>query len=156
MTLVAGDLFFKLSQILKISAVSFLEAGRLFHELRKNNLYKYVFGEQTWKEFLASPEVARSESYAIRAVRAYEIFIVHYGLKAEKIPLDEGRMQDIIPYLKDKTMPKEEFLLLVDKAASLSRQDLRADLSNHEHEFETVETLKCKCGYTRLKEQNYE
>ena len=135
--------------LIKNVEMSFLKMGELFARLKWGDTYKLVHGDETWKDFISSPEIGRSESFVSRAIKTYQVFIEEHNFSESDLEdVTQKKFILMLPQLEGKTKAElKEFLV---KAKTLSHSDFMAEISEHEHDFQEVGALKCVCGYFKL------
>lgn len=131
--------FWKLAHALKIS--------------RDKSHYK-VLGYETFREYLATPEISMSEGHASKLIKNLEVWVERYQLSQRKLNgIDTEKL-----YLASQVATEENHEEWLEKARTLSRSDLITevqevkDKNDHEHEWEDEVWERCTvCGKKRKK-----
>lgn len=154
-----GKESFKLHQrFLELKAqgmVVYLEMAACLLTIRKEKVYKDM-GCETFKEYLALPELGLSEASAYYMMDIYRTFCVRLGLHP-------GELQDVYwTKLREilGVVNKENCLEWVGKARELSRSDLITEVElhedkikrNHNHVWKDETWQRCVlCAKVRVK-----
>lgn len=121
---------------------SILELGKHLLALRKNDLWRKVYGDtdqsQTWTGFLIH-EMKISRSHADRAVDYYEIVHKKLGIPSQDIQSADGEtINRLLPAYKRGEVTDEQF----KEYLPLKRNEIREALNPHEHEWAEPETIR--------------
>lgn len=104
---------------------NFIKLGQLLKEVRDKHYYKEL-GYDKFTEYLSSPEVGISRSWAYDFIKIYEVLITKHKVPhAELIGIDYTKLRQILPVVQKKPDEVGEW---VDKAKSLRRVDLQREI----------------------------
>lgn len=118
-----------------------LKMAELLYENRKRRFYS-ILGYDTFESYIAQEELGFQRSSVYKILGIYKDLVVGRGVQQLDIAdIDADKLDMIRSHLPTGNLEE-----LLTKARSLSRSDLRKDLSEpHEHEWETIERCKiCK------------
>lgn len=132
------------------------ELAKVLYEIKKKKLYKYVFGDETWSDYVASlPNM--SLSTADKLIKRYEVYILKLGYKIDQIAkINIRSLNVILPIAErsDKSVADE----WIEKAKHLTSQDIvkeyvqytrHIDPRQCEHDFAYfVWCKKCKENFS--------
>jgi len=133
--------------------------AEMLYKLKKDNLYKFVFGdnEQTWASFLS--EIGVPNSSANQKISNWDFFINKHGMKIEDLKVDTSSLYYITNGRKDSS--KEDVEEAIHMAQTLSRgdfvQNIKGDAECSHGETIEASFYKCKdCGrkLSRFVEKN--
>ena len=147
----AYDLYKDLVSLIRNAQFSFIRIGQVLSRLKRDNYFKEILPDVSWKEFLAAPEINCSVSFASRAMGCWTRFIEYYGFSEDELCLSQIKIQKLLTATKELP-PKEIVEELLAKARTLSTQDFYEELSDHTHNFTDIHALKCDCGYIKTNE----
>lgn len=102
----------------------FLKIGQILKRIRDEKLYQYIGegGNETFQQFLASPEIAIKRPTAYLYIRVFEFYIDRMGLSEEQVvAIPAYKLFRLLPLLKDKT--KEEVSDVLDGVLDLGTKD---------------------------------
>ncbi|MHB8482785.1 MAG: hypothetical protein ACYDBV_08655 [Nitrospiria bacterium] len=123
----------KVNSVKKGLQGTFLTLAALLKENRDKEYYK-VLDYETFEDYIASPELSFDRSVVYRLIQVYEKFAIEYNVApARLIESDYSKLAEIVPVVNQDNY--EEWL---DKAISLSRSDLRAELREFRGEPELL------------------
>lgn len=123
------NLYIKTIALVAKQRILFLELGEVLYEIKSKQLYKKMGdgGFDTWKSFLANPEIDLSVQMADIYVRIYEYYILELKKSKEEIQhLPILRLNRLLPKLENATPEEREEWL--DKAKLLSYTDFIQEL----------------------------
>lgn len=108
----------------------YLEIGWLLREMKKKKLYKHLGdgGYDTWKQFLASPEIKIKYTTAEVYIKIYEYYIEELKLpkmEIAEIPLNQ---LNIMRTKLDKLPDYESKLEMIEKAKVLGYSDFKKEM----------------------------
>jgi hypothetical protein len=137
------------SSIDKDTVLRFFVLGGVLTKIREKELYKRVYGAKTWGEYLAVHK--KSRSFAYRAMKTWEYFVVRYNFPMEELmEINERGYNFLLPRIKEDT-PREQVSEYMEKFKALSEADFRIEMTGHEHELESIQGQKCKnCNFIKL------
>lgn len=123
----AFELHSELVGLIKHSKRSFVETGKLLYELKKSGAYKKAVGQgiDTWKDYIAQPEIGLSITEADRLLQIYEQFVVIFGYEGDfisKVPVKH--LIYLLPICKKGDAAQVDELL--NAAIELSTKDFKA------------------------------
>jgi hypothetical protein len=102
----------------------FLRVGKILKQIRDEELYKHIGdgGNDSFSQFLASPEIAIKRPTAYLYIRVYEFYIELMQFSEEKVvAIPAYKLFRLLPLLKDKS--KEEVGSVLDGVLDLGTQD---------------------------------
>jgi len=150
----AFDLYQKTIFLLKEQRKLFLDLGFVLAQIKNNQLYKQMGdgGFDTWRSFLANPEINISPSTADVYIKVYEFYI-------EKLKLPRKEVLEIplvrLNMMKSKleSLNEEERGELLAKAKTLSYEDFKIEaIHNGVETKRAVKITKClTCGRLIIK-----
>jgi hypothetical protein len=102
----------------------FLKIGYILKRIRDEKIYEYI-GEganESFSQFLASPEIAIKRPTAYLYIRVYEFYIEKLGMKEEEVvSIPSYKLFRLLPLLRGKT--KEEVVTILNDIDGLGTQD---------------------------------
>lgn len=124
-----------------ISKKHFLEVGWIelcsrLKDIRDNGLYESRW--DNFEDFLQDPQMGLDKATASKMITIHEKFIIEYKMEPARIANVGGwsKVAEIFPVVKDKESADE----WIDKAASLSKSDLRKEVK----EMKNPDSISCK------------
>jgi hypothetical protein len=144
---IAFDLYKKTIFLLKEQRKLFLDLGCILAQIKNNALYKQMGdgGFDSWRSFLANPEINISPSTADVYIKVYEFYI-------EKLKLPRNEVLEIplvrLNMMKSKleNLNDEERGELLAKAKTLSYEDFKIETNNGVETKKAFKIIKCeKC-----------
>lgn len=146
---VAFNIYQQIVSLVKLQRGVFLDLGKLLKEVKDNKLYKQMGdgGFDSWKQFLANPEINFKPVTAEMYIRVYEFYILKMLMPKEEvmeIPLVRLNMMKA----KIENSDEEERGELIEKAKILSYSDFMKEMVYHKVKTKPKFILsKCdKCG----------
>lgn len=110
--------------------------GEIFKKIRDDKLYKLA-GCQTFKEFIAQPEIAFSHSTVYDYIAVYRVYVEELGINPEHIAdITYSKLRRVLPVVEKDP---EEWL---SKARTLSRGDLTMEVRESQGKPEIAEWKK--------------
>lgn len=107
---------------------NFLEMGKILKVIRDKEYYREL-GYDTVTEWLSSPDVAISASWAWNFIAIYEIFMERHKLEPDRIlDISYNKLTQIIPVVRKSPDQIEDWL---NKAEVLRRIDLQKEIKEH-------------------------
>lgn len=139
------DLHNLLTAIITSSKKNFIAMGQVLSELRNNNNYKRAVGSiDTWRAYLAQPEIGLSLGEANRLIQIYEEFIIRLGFAPEmvsEVPIKN--LHYLLPMVKGEKDKDKVGEWLAD-ATLLSQSDFRERIGEEKKEQCTYEFMVMK------------
>lgn len=123
--------------------VSFLELGKRLLNIRDERLF-----EPNWESFPSYlQEMKMTEATASRLINIYAKFVLEYELAPAKVAEAGGwaTLSELLPVIKRGT--KEEAVAWLNKASTLTKDDLRKEVKEA---MSGIEMAKCKHEETLL------
>lgn len=144
----AFNLYQQTVNLIKTQRKLFLDLGFFLKEIKDKKLYTY-FGDggfDTWRSFLANPEINISPSMAEVYIKVYEFYIEKLKLPRDEvlsIPLVRlNMMKATLEKMDDKERGE-----LIEKAKTLSYNDFRIETSNGGETKRAIKVTRCeKCS----------
>ena len=137
---------------------SFIKLGQLLKEVRDRNYYREL-GYSKFSEYLSSPEIGISRSWAYDFIKIYEVLILKHKVPhAELIGVDYTKLRQILPVVERQP---EEAEVWVEMAKNLRRVDLQREIDDKKENIDytrkvaylSVATLtnwlEADCGYVK-------
>ncbi len=126
-----SDYAFDIDQKLKLLKQqinnSFLTVGHLLHEIKEQRLYEQLDYE-SFNEYISQPELSLKRSTAYKLMGIYEKLFLELRVSQDRLlPVDWGKLDMIRTSATTENIDE-----LLEKAKSLSRSDLRAEISGEE------------------------
>lgn len=122
----AHELAKRIKECRKEVAMRFLELGKLFKEVRDEELYKELDCE-SFTEFIADPEISFSRSTVYSFIEIYEKYTLRLKVSQEYLlDIGHGKLRIINPVVEENP---DEWL---GKARALSRSDLISEVREHQ------------------------
>jgi len=141
----AFDLYQQTVLLIKGQRKLFLELGFVLSQIKNKSLYKQMGdgGFETWRSFLANPEINITPSTADVYIKVYEFYIERLKLPKEEvleIPLNRLNMMKF----KLEGMNEADRLELIEKAKTLSYNDFRIEtLESGVEKVRAIKITKC-------------
>ena len=126
----AWQRYVRIKSLLHQSKVSIFLAAAELYEFQR--LKQYVpLGYQTFEAFLADPDIDLSRRNTYRLIRLYKKYVLELGCATEAL-VDVGthKLDLLVPYIEPNNMS-----YMLNMGATLSRSDLKAELTNNEPEI---------------------
>ncbi|HEC66860.1 MAG TPA: hypothetical protein ENI23_16415 [bacterium] len=146
----ARKLYNEWEEITSVSENIYWSKARILHNWKKNNNYKFVFGDekQSWASFLS--EVHVPQSSADQKVKNWGFFIDSHQLEITSLASADTSCLYYITMYKT-SVPKEDVEEWVEKAKVLSRgdfiQSIRGNTECLHDETDEEIVFRCsKCG----------
>lgn len=130
----------------------FLDLGFILKQIKEKKLYTYFGngGFDTWRSFLANPEINLSPSTAEVYIKVYDFYIEKLKMSKDEvlsIPLVRlNMMKATLEKMDDKE--REE---LIEKAKTLSYEDFRIETSGEDRKRAIKVTRCSKCSKLIIK-----
>lgn len=141
--IIARDYTNRLIELKKRATIDFIEAGKIFTEIRDNKLWK-IEGAESFSSYVSEVGYERTTAYKMMLV--YEKFGVDSNPQLQEIGW--VKLAKIAP----KTTPENKDKML--EMAQLSLSDINAEFRGDcDHEWETIEICK-NCGRRRVFESD--
>lgn len=117
---------------------SFLE---LAHFLKVNHDEKYynVLGYDSFPEYLGTPEIGLSRSYAFKLIKCYEIWVEKYNIPVAN--LQEIDVEKL--YIATTLIKGEDYEERLEQARTLSRSDLRGFTKDGYGGYKEYRMIEC-------------
>lgn len=124
---------------------SFVQAGRVLCELKKDKLYKYM-GYKSMTEFLADPEYGMAKATAYLYMALYEFYVVKHSLQDDQLmDIDIVRLRAMLPVIraggdldewliKARVLGKGDFFSEVNEASGRAPTDIRPAMPDEDEE----------------------
>jgi hypothetical protein len=143
----AFNLYQETINLIKSQRKLFLDLGFVLKQIKEKKLYT-LFGDggfDTWRSFLANPEINLSPSTADVYIRVYEFYIEKLKLSKDEvlsIPLVRlNMMKATLEKMNDKDRGE-----LIEKAKTLSYTDFKIETSGEE-KVKAIKVTRCdKCS----------
>lgn len=117
---------------------SFLELA-FFLKGNHDNKYYNVLGYDHFEEYLGTPEIGLSRSYAFKLIKVYEIWVEKYNIEVEKLQdVDVEKL-----YIATTLIEGEDYEERLEQARTLSRSDLREFTSGGYKKYKLIECPFC-------------
>lgn len=140
--------------LIKDQRALFLDLGSVLSKIKNGELYKECGngGFDTWRSFLADPEISITPSTADVYIKVYEFYIERLKMPRQDvvgIPLVRLNMMKS----KLENLNEEDRSELIAKARTLSYEDFKIEAINGGSEIKrAVKITKCdKCGFLIIK-----
>lgn len=140
----AKDTYFALKRLFEIYEESIYRQGEYLYKLKKDKLYRYVFGDtdQSWNSFCA--EIGIPVSTVDYRVLLYERYVIDCGFKIEElVGHSTKKLSRALPVIKNKRDANRVIAL----ADSLSESDFLKEIGlskDHLHEPSNKDVKICK------------
>lgn len=143
---IAFNLYQQTIELVKNQRKLFLELGYVLSQIKKNDLYKEIGdgGFNTWRSFLANPEINITPSTADVYIKVYEFYIEKLNMTKDEvllIPLNRLSMMKF----KLEGMNETERGELIEKAKTLSAGDFKIELVDNGIEHKRAINVT-RCG----------
>lgn len=135
-----------LIKLVTASKKSFVAMGQMLYELHRENTFKKVVGDgvDTWRQYLAQPEIGLTLGEANRLIQIYEEFVLRLGFSPEVISdVPVKNLHYLLPMIKDETDNEKVGEWLAD-ATLLSQSDFRQRIGELKSEKCTYEYMVMK------------
>ena len=117
---------------------SFLELA-FFLKISHDEKYYNTLGYDSFQEYLGTPEIGLTRSWAFKLMKVYEIWIEKYSIPAEQIQdIDVEKL-----YIATTLIKGEDFEERLEQARTLSRSDLREFTSGGYKRYHMIECPYC-------------
>ena len=117
---------------------SFLELAH-FLKVSHDEKYYNVLGYDSFNEYLGTPEIGLSRSYAFKLIKVYEVFVEKHN-----VPVDQLQDVDVEKlYIATTLIKGEDYEERLEQARTLSRSDLREFISGGYKEYKMIECPYC-------------
>lgn len=115
-----------LKKILYMQGAIFLEVGGILYEIQQRKLFTYL-GHPTFVSFINDSDIGISWKTAYSWVRIYKTYIKHFGFETKELAgVPWYKLEIIMGNIKAKD--KDEAMDLINKAKTLSPQDLYTEI----------------------------
>jgi len=117
----------KLLDIIGLSKESSIILGRLLSELKRDDSFKEAIGEgiDTWRDYLAQPEIGLSVGEANRMVQIYDEFVSRLGFnEAYLAEIPVKNLHYLLPIVKKMDL-SDDVDELLESARTLSQKDFK-------------------------------
>lgn len=141
----AYQAFQRTQALVKYQRKLFLDLGATLKEVKDKKLYRQMGngGFDSFRSFLASPEISLQDGIANKYIKVYEFYV-------EKIALPEAEIIEI-PFIrldmmkaKLEELPEIERSELIEKAKVLSYADFEEELYENKPRKKKIHIYKCK------------
>lgn len=124
---------------------SFVQAGRVLHELKKDKRYKYM-GYNSMTEFLADPEYGMAKATAYLYMALYDYYVVQRGMEDQQLmDIDIVRLRAMLPVIrsggdldewliKARVLGKGDFFSEVNEASGRAPSDILPAMPDEDEE----------------------
>ena len=117
---------------------SFLELA-FFLKTNHDEKFYQVLGYDSFREYLGTPEIGLSRSYAFKLIRCYEVWVEKYNIKVEELQdIDVEKL-----YIATTLIKGEDYEERLEQARTLSRSDLREFTSGGYKRYNMIECPYC-------------
>lgn len=103
------------------NSYSKFELGKALKEIRDNDLYKEL-GYNSITEWLSSPDIGITKSWAYSFISLYETFVIRLKKDPQQLPSDYTKLRDILSVVNKHPDRVDE---LIEQADALRRVDFR-------------------------------
>ncbi|GAG06165.1 unnamed protein product [marine sediment metagenome] len=118
---------------------SFLELA-FFLKNNHDKKYYQVLGYDHFEEYLGTPEIGLSRSYAFKLIKVYEVWVEKYNIEVEKLQdIDVEKL-----YIATTLIKGEDYEERLEQARTLSRSDLRSFTSGGYKRYNVITCPYCK------------
>ena len=117
---------------------SFLELAA-FLKANHDEKYYNVLGYETFSEYLGTPEIGLSRSYAFKLIKCYEIWVEKYNIPI--VNLEDVDVEKL--YIATTLIKGEDYEERLEQARTLSRSDLREFTSGGNRKYKMIECPYC-------------
>lgn len=132
---VAFELENKVKELKTKVGTSFLELGKTLKEIRDNQYYLDL-GFESITQWLSSPDVSISPTWAWHFISVYEVLILERKLTTSSVlATDYNKLHQIVPVLRNN--PSENAEEWLEKARSLRVVDLKREIQEFQGKDET-------------------
>ena len=130
-----------LVNIIQNTKRNFVQMGQLLSVLKIGESYKEVAGVDTWRDYLAQPEIALTQREGNRLIDIYNTFCLKLEFTVEELgDVPVKSIHYLLPVARDKT--REEVEPMLDDAKVLSQKDFRERIYDYKTEDEGERTYQ--------------
>lgn len=107
-------------------------------KINRDKKYYRLLDYDTWESYLATPEISLSRSFVFKLIKNYEIWVEKYNVSQEKLQDIDSEKLYLVGTIADENNYKE----LLEKAKTLSRSDLNAEIKETKGISENLSSTK--------------
>lgn len=146
---IAHQYWQKVIQLVSFQRGMFLDLGEALHTIKEGELFKHLGeGSDTWKSFLAQPELDISPNTAVAYVKVYDYYCNKLRFKKDDIrDIPVNRLNMMVGRLK-KLPNDTQRHEMIDKARVLSFTDFKKEVMGKHEELKTYTCPNCQTQYT--------
>ncbi|GAG58742.1 unnamed protein product [marine sediment metagenome] len=104
-----------------------------------DNKYYNALGYDHWSEYLGTPEIGLTRSWAFKLIKVYETWVIKYTIPVEQLQdVDVEKL-----YIATTLIKGEDYEERLEQARTLSRSDLREFTSGGYKKYKMIECPYC-------------